>query len=93
MKIGRLNILYRHVDVGGQDGKIEQYEAGAGRLSGFMPKKPQAGQNFKNAAEIDKFHVQGKVLGHDADVGIGRNEMQDARNDHDQRKRGSGKSQ
>ena len=93
MKTGGLDILHRHVDVGGQDGKKEQYQAGAGRLSGFMPKKPQAGQNFKNAAEIDKFPVQGQEIGHDADVGIGRNKMQDACNDHDQRKRASGKSQ
>jgi len=50
-----LNVLYRHVDVGGQDGKKEQYQADAGHLSGFAPKKRQAEQNLKNTAEIDKF--------------------------------------
>ena len=93
MKTGGLNIVYSHVDVGGQDGKIEKYQAGAGHLSGFMPKKPQAEENFKKAAEIDKFPVQGQVIGHDADVGIGRNKMQDACNNHDQRKSASGKGQ
>ena len=93
MKTGGLNIEHRHVDVGGQDGKEEQYQAGAGRLSGFMPKKPEAAQNLENAAEIDQFPRQGQIIGHDADVGIGRDKMSDARDDHDQRQRASGKSQ
>ncbi len=93
MKTGGVNIEHRHVDVGGQDGKEEQYQADAGRLSGFRPKKPEAAQNLENAAEIDEFPRQGQVIGHDADIGIGLNKMSDALNDHDQRQRASVKSQ
>jgi len=92
VKTGGLDILYRHIEVGGQNSKKEQNQTNAGRRSGFSPKKPKAEQNFENSAEIDNLPMEGHVRRHNPDIGIGRDKMQDACDNHDQRKGASGKS-